>query len=672
MIRRNYRFSGGEGFHARPVSEFVKITKTFSSAVTIEFENEIYDGKSTLSIMCGCIEDGCSFSVCFCGSDEEQAAATIESAMVRTNGYFVPVECMEGQPPQAAETVCRHENRYLVLSDGIAVGNAVIFRHAHRSATQQACVDPQAEYARFQAAVEYIRRQLELERSEYEGTQAAGILDAHLEILHDKHLSGEIGHRIQTGMSCEMAVQMVSDSLEAQFLELKNLRMQERAADIRDVAGRLLEALTGATDRPRLTEETCIIVADELLPSDTISLDLKRVVGLITERGGVNSHSAIVARSMGIPALSNVSGVTEKIGEGECLILDCEKGMYIANPSQAEVAHFLEKAAQYRRLPEQDDMCVQVTTPEGYPVELSVNILSAGEMEYAISHGAEGVGLFRTEFIYMNRTQPPGLQEQTEIYETLLRNAAGRPVTIRTLDAGGDKPTPCLPMQPEKNPFLGMRAIRFCLAHEDVFRTQLRALLLASRAGKLRIMFPMLATVEETAAAFRLLHEEKTALEKQDVQTGMCQAGIMIETPAAALMAPELAKLADFFCIGTNDLTQYTMAADRELAALKDLHSPYQPAVLRLIAMAAAAAQKAGIWTGICGESGGNPLLAPLYLAMGITEFSMAVRQLADVRSSLLHCGRSALDALLQRVLGCATAEEVEKQLNDFARKRGE
>lgn len=669
MIEKKFCFSGEEGFHARPVSEFVEVAKRFESRIEIEFDGEVYEGKSPLSIMCGCIEDGCIFTLRIDGPDEENAYEAIYQRMALSpDRYFVETEEEKKPPASEEERLVGDPEAAVSLSGGIAIGKTMVYRRGEREYEKKA-QDINAETDKLFAAIEAVLQKLCRMEQEASDQNAAGILKAHREIISDRSFIESIREKIAAeGFSSIYSIHLVAEEVRAKFEALKNERMRERAADVKDVSNQLIDEIMGGSQSLEVQEPGTIVIADELLPSDTIHLDPSKVVGFITEKGGKNCHSAIVARSLGIPAISNVLGALDSIPNGAPVILDGDRGLYFLFPDEKLKKEYQEKLARSREEKERDKAYLNgpSRTIDGRELELSANIFSGAEMKYAVSLGAEGVGLFRTEFLYMNRSDPPSLEEQFACYKELLERAGDLPVTIRTLDAGGDKPTPCLQMPQEENPFLGVRAIRFCLRNEEIFRTQLRALLMASAYGRLRIMFPMISTVEELLRALHILQEEREKLEIEKTELGECQVGVMIETPAAAVMSGELAKLVDFFSIGSNDLNQYVMAADRTSGELSEFHSAYQPAVLRLIYHVVRAAEQNGIWVGVCGESGGDPLLIPLYLGMGIQELSMSAPRIAATRRIVSRLRFDEMKDKVDAILSAATERELKSLLESL------
>lgn len=672
MIEKKFRFSGEDGFHARPVSEFVSVAKQYTSNVEVEFEDEIYEGKSPLSIMCGCIEDGCVFTLRIDGDDENEAYEAIVAKMTEPpEPYFLefteesqPLATAASDPPAAVNPVAA-----ISLSGGIAIGKTYVYRRDVRNDYPQQADDINVETGKLFSAIQLVLDNLSHMEQEVTNQDSADILKAHREIISDQSFIESIREKIiSKGFSSIYSIYLVVEEVKERFESLKSERMRERAADVQDVSNQLIDAIMGTTQNLQVEEAGTIIIAEELLPSDTIHLDTTKVAGFITEKGGKNCHSAIVARSLGIPAVSNVANAAELIPSGIPVILDGDNACYYLNPDEFLKKEYEEKLNLLQMAQAENNRYISYPsiTLDKRELELAANIFSENEILNAVQMGAEGVGLFRTEFLYMNRETPPTLDEQFSCYKSLLMQAENLPVTIRTLDAGGDKPTPCLNMPHEDNPFLGVRAIRFCLRNEDIFRTQLSALLMASAYGNLRIMFPMISMMEELKQALKLLNEEKEKLLQKGIPVGNYEVGAMIETPSAAIMSNELAQFVDFFSIGSNDLNQYVMAADRSSGELSDLHSPCHPAVLRLIHMTAQSAERNHIWVGVCGESGGDPLLIPLYVGMGIRELSMSASQIAASRRIVNHLSYKKIQSQVASILNAATEEEVRLRLQNL------
>ena len=490
------------------------------------------------------------------------------------------------------------------------------------------------------------------------------IFDAHLMMAQDPEFRDQVLAMINDGASAEKATKTVSDTMIGMFESMEDAYFKERAADIKDVSFRLLCNILGL-NIPDLTtiDEEVVIVADEMTPSDTAQLNKKYALGFVTETGGKTSHAAIMAVALGLPAVVGCTGVLNACKHGDTIILDAKDGTVIVNPSDAEIKEYTEKRDAY--LKEKEALKALVGKPsisaDGHQVELVANIGSPKDMDSVLENDAEGVGLYRTEFLYMESTDDfPDEEAQFNAYKVVLEKAKGHRVVVRTLDIGGDKKLPYFEFDPEMNPFLGYRAIRLCLDRKDIFKTQVRALLKASTYGKLAIMFPMIATVNEFKAAKDFVLETKEELLKEGVKVSDdIEIGMMVEIPASAVLADEFGKYADFFSIGTNDLIQYSMAADRMSEKVSYLYQPLNPAILRLIKMTIDGAHANGKWCGMCGEMGGDPMAAPLLLGLGLDEFSMSASRILPTRKIISNLSHKEMEELANKALKCHTEEEV-------------
>ena len=490
------------------------------------------------------------------------------------------------------------------------------------------------------------------------------IFDAHLMMAQDPEYKDQIIALINEGNNANFATKSVSDSMITMFESMEDAYFKERAADIKDVSFRLLCNLLGLTI-PDLTtiDEEVVIVAEEMTPSDTAQLNKKYALGFVTEIGGKTSHAAIMAVSLGIPAVVGCTGVMANCKHGDQIILDAKEGIVIVNPSDEELQEYKTKRAEF--LKEKEALQVLLHEPsitlDNHQVELVANIGNPKDMDAANENGAEGVGLLRSEFLYMDKTDGfPTEEEQFLAYKEVLEKANGNRVVVRTLDIGGDKKLPYFEFEPEMNPFLGYRAIRLCLDRKDIFKTQVRALLRASVYGKLAIMFPMIATIDEFKEAKEfVLNEKQTMLQEGIKVSDSIEIGMMVEIPASAVLADEFAKYADFFSIGTNDLIQYSMAADRMSEKVAYLYQPLNPSILRLVKMTIDGAHSQGKWCGMCGEMGGDPMAAPVLLGLGLDEFSMSSSRILPTRKIIRSLNKKDMEDLANKALKAHTCSEV-------------
>jgi phosphoenolpyruvate-protein phosphotransferase (PTS system enzyme I) len=562
--------------------------------------------------------------------------------------------------------------RGIAASNGIAIAKAYRLVEPDFSFDKKAIQSPEEEVARFQAALATAKSELEQIRdragSEL-GADKAAIFDAHLLVLSDPELISPIEDKINTdSVNAEHALKETADMFISMFESMDNEYMKERAADIRDVTKRVLARLLGVQiPNPSMVTEEVIIVAEDLTPSDTAQLNRNYVLGFTTDIGGRTSHSAIMARSMEIPAVVGTKTVTETINNGDLVVVDGLKGEVHINPTPEVLEEYRKVQAEYAKQKAEWAKLVneKTVTADGHHVELAANIGTPKDLKGVVENGGEAVGLYRTEFLYMDRDQLPTEEEQYTAYKAVLEGMEGKPVVVRTLDIGGDKELPYLNLPKEMNPFLGYRAIRLCLEQEDIFRPQLRALLRASVHGNLKIMFPMIATLDEFRKAKAILEDEKKNLANEGVQVAEgIELGIMVEIPSTAIIADQFAKEVDFFSIGTNDLIQYTMAADRMNQQVSYLYQPYNPSILRLVKMVIDAAHKEGKWAGMCGEMAGDETAIPILLGLGLDEFSMSATSILKARSLIRDLSKSDMEDLAAKVVGMGTTEEVVEAVN--------
>lgn len=555
----------------------------------------------------------------------------------------------------------------IAVSEGIAFATAFCLVEPDLSFEKYTITDIQPELERFKSALAHTKMELQeiltLAHNKF-GEDKAAIFAAHLLLLEDPEMLAAIEEKIKTGSNAEYALHEVSNMFIGLFEGMDNVYMQERAADIRDVTKRLLAHLLDVelVDMSRLSADV-IIVAEDLTPSMTAQLDTNYVKGFITDIGGKTSHSAILARSLDIPAIVGTKTATQVIQHGTPIIMDGTNGTIIINATQ-EMSAFYEQ--QQQTLTQQRHELLQYramssVSADGHNVELAGNIGKPEDVEKVMQAAGDGIGLFRTEFLYMERQELPSEEEQFQAYRTVLEKMQEKPTIVRTLDIGGDKHLPYLKLPTEMNPFLGYRAIRICLDQQAMFRTQLRALLRASAFGNLKIMFPMIATLDEWRMAKQMLFEEKAQLQADGVAIAeTIEVGIMVEIPAAAMIADLFAKEVDFFSIGTNDLIQYTLATDRMNENVSYLYQPYHPAVLRLIKNVIDAAHKQGKWVGMCGEMAADEIAIPILLALGLDEFSMNPSSILKTRAHIAKLSKKQLVQHIEQLLMLSTASEVE------------
>lgn len=555
----------------------------------------------------------------------------------------------------------------IAASSGIAIAKAYQLVTPDLSYTVKEIDNPDNEIQRLEQALEVSKQELEKIKAhtlKELGEEHAEIFSAHLLVLSDPELINPIKDKINNDKTmAEAALEDVANMFIGMFESMDNEYMRERAADIRDVTKRVMAHLLGVSfPNPALIDEEVIVIANDLTPSDTAQLNRQFVKGFATDIGGRTSHSAIMARSLEIPAVVGTKEVTKSVSQDEIVIIDGIDGNVVINPTEEELneykakqENFVKQQALWAQLKDEPTF-----TADGEQIELVGNIGTPNDVTGVLNNGGEGVGLYRTEFLYMGKSELPSEEEQFEAYKSVLEQMGDKPVVVRTLDVGGDKELPYLDLPKEMNPFLGFRAIRFCLENEHVFRPQLRALLRASVYGNLKIMFPMIATLEEFRKAKAILLEEKENLKQEGHSVSDdIEVGIMVEIPSTAVIAKQFAKEVDFFSIGTNDLVQYTMAADRMNEQVSYLYQPYHPAILNLVNNVIEAAHSEGKWAGMCGEMAGDPIAIPILLGLGLDEFSMSATSILPARTQLKNISKKEMASYKDKLLSMSTAEEV-------------
>ncbi len=559
----------------------------------------------------------------------------------------------------------------IAASQGIGIGTLMLLEEKDLVYNRDRQVEAQAELERLKQAVEAFctstARQAELLRLSA-GEEDAGILEFHMGMAQDPELRARVVEKVRQGSCAEDALQDACDEFIQEFSCSSDELTRLRAADIRDVCSAVLRLLLGveAADLRNVPKNT-VLAARELNPSIMAGIDRERIVGIITETGGLTSHSSILARAMGIPAVCGVAGATQKLVEGSLVIVDGSRGEIIRAPEESLAEKYRQRRAEFllRQKSIEYFRGRRTLSADGREFGLYCNISMPSGAARALEAGGEGVGLFRTEYLFMNREESPGEEEQFAAYSQTLKGAGGLPVIIRTLDVGGDKEAGCLDLKEEENPFLGLRGIRWCLAHPELFYTQLRALLRAGAQGDLRLLLPMVTTLEELREAKALVKQAEAELAAQGLAHGRdLPLGVMIETPAAAAIADRLAREADFFSIGTNDLTGYIMACDRGNQEVAGLYSPLQPAVLRCLKHVVSSGERQGIPVCVCGEAAGDPDMIPLLMAFGVSSLSVSAAAVLQVREEIAGWSREAAEQLAAEVLELWTEEEITRHIS--------
>ena len=661
------------GLHARPAAVLANLAKQYSSDIWLQRGDARANAKSVVGIMNLDVRYNDKVTLIAQGLDAEAAIAALLPQIAQGLGE-------EGVPaPAPASRVVaaiampapapRSDDPNLLLgvtaSPGLAVGTVFQVRHQDLSVPETAA-DSQAELAKLDQAIDTARRQLEALQVQLHGqadANKAAIFAAHQEVLDDPELHDTVRSAILKGKSAAFAWQQAINTQASQLAKLHNELLAARAADLRDVGQRVLMNLTGAGPRRLDAPANSILIAEDLTPSDTANLDHSKVLGFATTLGSATSHASIIARSLDIPAVAGVEPQALEIANGTPVILDGSKGTLRLNPSAEEMTRLQARQQQLaaKKQADLEHASEPAATIDGYPMEIVANIGGLADARAAVSLGGEGVGLLRTEFLFLDRHTAPTEDEQAQVY-TDIATALGpqRPLVIRTLDVGGDKPLPYLPMPKEENPFLGERGLRVGLNRPEVLRTQVRAILRASGAGKLLLMFPMVATLAEWRAAKAIVEEERAKLGAPPIPVG-----IMVEIPAAAIMAEQFAREADFFSIGSNDLTQYTLAMDRGHPKLASQVDGLNPAVLQLIAHTVRGAQQNRRWVGVCGGIASDPQAVPLLIGLGVSELSVSIPAIPAIKAQIRTLSLADCQRLAQQALSLDTAAEVRALVPD-------
>ena len=558
-------------------------------------------------------------------------------------------------------------------SPGIALGKALVIEHSELVIEKRAIDNIEEEVQKLQNAVKVSKEELTkvkekalLELGEHE----AQIFEAHLLVLEDPELIDSAISKIRDEkVNADYALNEIKEMFVAMFESMDNEYMRERAADIKDVTNRVLRHILGikVVDLAGLDEEV-VLIAHDLTPSDTATMNKSMVLGFLTDIGGRTSHTAIMARTLEIAAVVGLNDITKKVKDGDYIVFNGDTGEVIVNPDEEIIAKYASLKSEFEEYRKSLELLKgkASTTTDGRHVELAGNIGSPNDIEGLIKNDAEGVGLYRTEFLYMDKEDAfPTEEEQYEAYKAVLEGMDNKPIVIRTLDIGGDKELPYFEMEPEMNPFLGYRAIRLCLDKKDIFKTQLRALYRASVHGKLRIMFPMISSLEELLDAKEVIKEVLKELDEENIAYSKdVEVGMMIEIPSAAVISDVLAKHVDFFSIGTNDLIQYTCAVDRMNQKISHLYNQFNPAVLRLIKMVIDNAHKEGKWVGMCGESAGDQRMIPILLGFGLDEFSMSPISILPAIKLITSLSYADMQKFADEILSMGTAKEIKEYVD--------
>ncbi|SAK97269.1 phosphoenolpyruvate--protein phosphotransferase [Caballeronia temeraria] len=658
-----------QGLHARPAAVFAAEAKKYKSDIRVLRGSESANAKSVVALMALATSFGDKLRVEALGPDAGEAAAALARLLASGSGEkpgdapapAAPVA--EATAPARAAPADANEFTGVSASPGLAVGKIVQFRREVIDVDENG-ESPQRERARLDAAHHEARQQIEALKAKLTDPSKTQILDAHLELLDDPDLNDAAIGGISEGKSAGFAWRRAFETQASNLDKVDNALLRERAGDIRDVGRRVLALLVGVKQAQIDVPGESILMAEELSPSDTASLDRSKVLGFCTTTGGATSHVAILARSLGIPAICGIDEDALQLPDGTLVVLDGSHGSLRRNPSADDLTKARERIERQRKKREEEKVAAsrQAVTADGHRVEVVANIRNAQEARDGVAAGAEGVGLLRSEFLFDNRDTAPSEDEQAAEY-CAVAEALGRerPLVVRTLDVGGDKPLSYLPLPKEDNPFLGLRGVRVSLDRPDFFRVQLRAILRAAPIGNLHIMFPMVASIEEVREAKRILKEEAGD------RMASVKVGVMIEVPSAALIAEPLAREVDFFSIGTNDLTQYTVAMDRGHPKLAKQADALHPAVLRLIGMTVDGAHKHGKWVGVCGGIASDAMAVPVLVGLGIDELSVSVPAVGSIKAQLARLTMDEARALAAKVITLGTAAEVRALLAPYA-----
>jgi multiphosphoryl transfer protein len=652
------------GLHARPAKVFVTLAKQYQSDIRVQHGAKKANAKSLISMLTLGVECGSEITLLVDGADEAEALAALQTAVLsglgeNEHGPGETAVAPATQPAPSAETLPANVRKGIPAAPGIAIGPVYHLQHEEIRIDETFHGVP-VEEATLQKALDRARGQLvtlHKQMVQSAGAGEAAIFEAHQEILDDPDLLEGVLERINRQQSAARAWQATIDSRAKTLAALKDPLLAGRAADVQDVGYRVLRLLMGGDEQQvSLPDYPVILVAQDLSPSDTAALDREKILGFCTAAGGPTAHSAIIARALSIPAVVSAGTAVLDIPNLTTIILNGSDGTLTIEPDAAAIARAQGQQRQWQAAMSSAaaNAAQPAITQDNHRVEVVANIGGLADAQQAAGAGAEGVGLLRTEFLFLDRSDAPTEREQFEVYRDVVQAMGGQPVIIRTLDIGGDKPLPYITVPPEANPFLGERGIRLCLNRPDLLRQQLRAILRAAEFGPLRIMFPMIADLTEWREARAMVADIQKEMGAPAVEVG-----IMIEVPSAALMADVFAREVDFFSIGTNDLTQYTLAMDRMHPSLAGKSDGLHPAVLRLVARTVEAAHANGKWVGVCGELGADAQAVPILVGLGVDELSVSVPAIPSVKAQIRGLTLTAAQAIAQKALACDTAPAV-------------
>ncbi|MFJ4135932.1 phosphoenolpyruvate--protein phosphotransferase [Pseudomonas cyclaminis] len=647
------------GLHARPAAVFAQAAKSFNASIYLHKQTQSANAKSLVAIMALQTVQGDTLQVSAAGDDAEVAIKALVELLTQGCGETVAVPAVVVEPVMSASVL-----RGVCASPGSAFGQVVQVAEPDLDIPEKGAGE-EAERATLAHALRAATEALQTLQAKAVGSAQAEIFRAHQELLEDPTLLEHAHGLLAEGKSAAFAWHGATAATVKLFQGLGNALIAERAADLADVGQRVLKLILGIEDRAWDLPERAILIAEQLTPSQTASLDSQKVLGVVTVGGGATSHVAILARALGLPAICGVPEQVLALANGKQVLLDADKGELHLAPNLAEIER-LDLARQQQGLRHQRDVAqaaLPAITRDGHHVEVTANVASLQEVEQSLTLGGEGVGLLRSEFLYLDRNRAPSPEEQASTYTAIAR-ALGteRNLVVRTLDVGGDKPLAYVPMEAETNPFLGLRGIRLCLERPALLREQLRAILASAGLARLHIMLPMVSLLSELHLARRILEEEALALGLSELP----KLGIMIEVPSAALMADVFAPHVDFFSIGTNDLTQYTLAMDRDHPRLASQADSFHPAVLRLIATTVKAAHAHGKWVGVCGALASEALAVPLLIGLGVDELSVSVPLIPTIKATVRELDLADCQSIARQVLSLEEAAQVREALRDY------